>query len=697
MVTEETRALQPGTKIGEYELVRPLGEGGQGVLYLARRGAREVALKLSSRRRSEHSPADWQRIEGRVRREIATLMSVSHPNVVRLYSAEWWPDLDGYLYIVMEYVQGECFGEWLARARPSLKELCRVVAAVANGLAELHGHGIFHRDLKDDNVLVRSDGQPIIIDFGFARHRSAKTLTEVDGRVGNSLHLSPELCRFVLGASHEASGSGYTYRPSDDMHSLGFLLYEALVGEPPFGGDEDNEWLLMKEIVSKVPARPRVLNPAVPEVLDDLVMRLLSKQGEERPSAEEAMKVLEAASENSGPAWEAPFEAKSTGGARAAAEVLAELRLDDPSLGAPSQPVQRGDGAAAGEAPSAPAAAARLPSISAEKAFVSPAGESAPASASVEGPLLSPGMEGVGERLRSLSPPDKRHRLSWVGMGALALLSLWLFLRQAPPSRAPQSLLVAANPGAPPSMSPPPAVTPAPVPVAAVSAPALSTTTPVAEPPRGLATRSEGGGKRRPVGTPVVRRSLEGTTAVEFADAPQTPSSCRVLKGTLIPARLLASANGNNPGPVGAEVTEDVQGLGGCVALPRGSGLVCASHGARGSRLSVSCDAVSLARGSVALVGLALGKDRQPGLPVRGFSGEGEVQTVDGASAAVDLGQRTASRALLAAGPVGEVANDVLATGGAAARAPSLQSSRPLPSQPVAKGTDFFVFVQQDF
>ncbi len=162
--------LLPGTMVGPWEIVDLLGKGGFGVAYKVRRDGRYYALKLTLFRAADLSPDQRDRHEASVRRECGILLQLNHPNIVRVHGFERWPDLnEGYLYIVMDLVNGQKLYAWRDRSVPSLRRICHVFQRIALALAEAHERGAFHRDIKSENVLVGIDGEPILIDWGIAR------------------------------------------------------------------------------------------------------------------------------------------------------------------------------------------------------------------------------------------------------------------------------------------------------------------------------------------------------------------------------------------------------------------------------------------------------------------------------------------------------------------------------------------------
>lgn len=255
---------------GRYALVRELGRGGMGVVYLAedvRRGA-FVAVKLGP-------PAGFDPdADARFEREAVTLATLRHPNIVRVHTMGF--DASGRRYIVMDYVEGETVAAILARLRARREWLpvpraIELVTGVAAGLGAAHAAGLVHRDVSATNVIVGPDGRPVLTDFGLARAAHARSSPAL--LVGTPRYLAPELLR------------GEPIAPSDahlpDVYALGVLAYELLTGRPPFDGPDFLD--LLQQIREAEPPPPSALRPEIPRVLDRILLRALAKDPHARP------------------------------------------------------------------------------------------------------------------------------------------------------------------------------------------------------------------------------------------------------------------------------------------------------------------------------------------------------------------------------------------------------------------------------
>ncbi|AKF06360.1 serine/threonine-protein kinase [Sandaracinus amylolyticus] len=260
--------MEPGTRIGKYVIEARLGEGGNGTVYAARDGVlgRHVAFKVLH----PHLVSDAQ-IAARFRQEAQAMAQLNHPNVVIVHDfvgeANRWA-------IVMELaVNGETLGSLIKRAgRLDPARAARLCTQVAAGLGHAHARGIVHRDVKPANVLVLRDGGSEvakITDFGIARVANGERRTQAQLTLGTLWYIAPE----------QAQNSSVDARA--DVYSLGATLYEALTGSVPF--PYDNAARVLAAHISEMPRPPSTRAPGIPEVLDELVLRCLSKNPDERP------------------------------------------------------------------------------------------------------------------------------------------------------------------------------------------------------------------------------------------------------------------------------------------------------------------------------------------------------------------------------------------------------------------------------
>ncbi len=220
----------PDLCIGRYRLERPLGAGGMGEVYLAHddRLDRSVAIK-----RVRVDGVGGQHQE-RLRREARALARLSHPNVVQVYEVD---EHEGQTFVVMEYIDGQTLGRWLAQTERSWNEVLEVFLAAARGLIAAHEAGLVHRDFKPDNVLLGSDGSVRVVDFGLVL--AGEDLRDLDEDPGASGTGDARLSQAgaIIGTIRYMSFEQLCGQPIDarsDQFSFCLSLYEALWGEPPF-------------------------------------------------------------------------------------------------------------------------------------------------------------------------------------------------------------------------------------------------------------------------------------------------------------------------------------------------------------------------------------------------------------------------------------------------------------------------------
>ncbi len=209
------------TRIGKFEILRPLGKGAMGEVFLAVDPliGRHVAIKTIRGAEAEGTEA-----RDRFQREARAAGQLSHPNLVGIH--EFGED-DGLLYLAMEYVEGEDLEKLLARGGLLPQELLDVLAQVCEGLAYAHGRGVLHRDIKPSNIRVVKEGQTLkakVMDFGIARLHNSD-LTGTGTLLGTFGYMAPE---YVQTGKPD---------PRSDLFAVGVILYEALAGRRPFEGD----------------------------------------------------------------------------------------------------------------------------------------------------------------------------------------------------------------------------------------------------------------------------------------------------------------------------------------------------------------------------------------------------------------------------------------------------------------------------
>jgi eukaryotic-like serine/threonine-protein kinase len=248
-----------------YDLERPIGEGGMATVYLARdmKHERRVAIKVLRPELSASLGAD------RFLREIRVAANLQHPNILGLYDSG---ELDGLLYYVMPFVEGESLRDRLNREQQlPIHDALQIAREAAEALDYAHKHGIVHRDIKPENILLQG-GHALVADFGIARAFSqagGEKLTQTGMAVGTPAYMSPE----------QSHGSDHVDARSD-VYSLGCVLYELLIGQPPFTGP--NAMAIMARHSMEVVPSLQVVRQSVPDSVEDAVLRALEKTPADR-------------------------------------------------------------------------------------------------------------------------------------------------------------------------------------------------------------------------------------------------------------------------------------------------------------------------------------------------------------------------------------------------------------------------------
>ncbi|WP_237216593.1 serine/threonine-protein kinase, partial [Falsiroseomonas oryziterrae] len=309
--------IEPGGKLGKYELRGTLGRGAMGVVYdgwdpiIGRR----VAIKTA--RTPDASDTEAVEEMARFKREAQAAGRLTHPNIVGVYD---YGEDNGVAYIVMEFVDGPSLKSLIEKQeRMALPQIVKVMEDLLTGLAFSHARGIVHRDIKPANLMLTTDGIGKIADFGIARIESS-SMTQAGTVMGTPAYMSPE--QFM----------GQTVDARTDIYSSGVLLYQLLTGERPFEGGMT---AIMHKALHTDPTPPSTLSVTSPRALDAVVAKAMAKRPEERyPNAEAFLAALKAAASGQAPAPE-PDEEATMVAPRAAAAVA-------PKPAAPARPTAPG-------------------------------------------------------------------------------------------------------------------------------------------------------------------------------------------------------------------------------------------------------------------------------------------------------------------------------------------------------------------
>jgi serine/threonine protein kinase/ABC-type transport system substrate-binding protein len=268
--------LQSGQTILHYRVLEKIGQGGMGEVYKAedQKLGRQVALKLLP----PDAAAD-DKAKRRLLQEARAASALNHPNIVTIYSIE---EAEGFVFIVMEYVEGKTLKSIINQGAMEPADLIQLGAQVADALAAAHAAGLIHRDIKPSNILVTPSGQAKILDFGLAKltqvsdqplssEQTMSRLTKTGMVLGTLSYMSPEQTR------------GETLDARTDIFSLGCVLYEAATGKMPFSGPSILS--VLHEIATADPQSPSAISNKVPQGLESIIKRCLTKDREKRYSS----------------------------------------------------------------------------------------------------------------------------------------------------------------------------------------------------------------------------------------------------------------------------------------------------------------------------------------------------------------------------------------------------------------------------
>jgi serine/threonine protein kinase len=268
--------LNPGTRLGRYEIRSKIGEGGMGEVYLAQdmELERSVALKVLP----ADVGADPQRLN-RFVQEAKAASALNHPNILTVHEIGRTDDIR---FIATEFIDGETLRQRMRKAPPKLADALDAIVQIASALAAAHAAGIIHRDIKPENIMRRRDGIVKVLDFGLAKLSEKTDLGTVDADavtkalvqtepgavVGTIAYMSPEQVR------------GFAVDARTDIFSLGVLIYELVAGQAPFGGGTKSD--LIVSLLDREPPPLTRFAPATPAELERIVMKALAKDRDER-------------------------------------------------------------------------------------------------------------------------------------------------------------------------------------------------------------------------------------------------------------------------------------------------------------------------------------------------------------------------------------------------------------------------------
>jgi predicted ATPase len=268
-----------GARVGPYEIISQLGAGGMGEVYRAQdpRLGRDIALKVIRRALLAEQGSQDDALE-RLLREATLASALNHPNIVTIYETGV---VGNDRYIAMELVEGRTLRQLATDGLP-LERSVAIARQIAEALAVAHAAQIVHRDIKPDNVMVRTDGYIKLLDFGLARLHHATIAAGSTGMgtepgliIGTVAYMSPEQAR------------GETVAPEADIFAFGTMLYELVTGRHPFMAA--SQLGTLHALMWETPEPPSLVNPEVPRALDQLILETLQKDSRLRPGAGEVL------------------------------------------------------------------------------------------------------------------------------------------------------------------------------------------------------------------------------------------------------------------------------------------------------------------------------------------------------------------------------------------------------------------------
>ncbi|MGV3523807.1 MAG: protein kinase domain-containing protein [Candidatus Sericytochromatia bacterium] len=255
--------LKPGMRIaGRYQLLEELGSGGSATVYRARDldTQQVVALKhLALQHNLTHKEVETRIY--RFQNEARTMAFLHHPHIMSVFDAL---ELDGQYYMVMEFLEGMHLKEYMARFRPTVREVLGFLEQIAGALEYAHSRNVIHRDIKPENIMIVQGTTAKLLDFGIAKFEFSSQVTTDGTILGTVAYMSPEQLQSSRTTTHQS-----------DIYSLGTLMYEVFTGRLPFLADSPGAAVV--QIFSEEPTPPIQINPAVGPDLNQLILTCMSK------------------------------------------------------------------------------------------------------------------------------------------------------------------------------------------------------------------------------------------------------------------------------------------------------------------------------------------------------------------------------------------------------------------------------------
>ena len=263
--------FQVGERVGDYEILQVLGAGGMGQVYKVRN---TLSDRIEAMKVLLPGLVGDAQLADRFLREIKVQASLIHKNIAQLYTAQRNGDQ---ILMLLEYVDGATMDNLMKRGALNTEAAVNLFAQVLDALAFAHAHGVVHRDIKPQNIMVTTDGTAKLMDFGIARAAQDKKLTQTGRTLGSLYYMSPEQIR----GAEDIDGRS-------DLYSLGITLYEAATGTRPFEGDSD--YTIMAAHLQQPPIPPVERDPRLNKTLSDVILAALEKDREQRFQSADAFK-----------------------------------------------------------------------------------------------------------------------------------------------------------------------------------------------------------------------------------------------------------------------------------------------------------------------------------------------------------------------------------------------------------------------
>ncbi len=261
MVSKQQRQIPE--KLGRYRILKQLGEGGMGAVFLALDSEldRQVALKIP-----HIAEDDGSSVLERFYREARAAATLRHPNICPVFDIA---EHQGIPFLTMAFIEGKSLSDFKRTKPITHRQSAILVRKLALALQEAHQRGIIHRDLKPANIMIDRRSEPIVMDFGLARRASDARLTQSGAMIGTPAYMPPE----------QISATAETMGPACDIYSLGVILFELLAGRLPFSGDA---MAMLARILTDQPPKPSTFQADLDPALDAICLRAIAKKPEDR-------------------------------------------------------------------------------------------------------------------------------------------------------------------------------------------------------------------------------------------------------------------------------------------------------------------------------------------------------------------------------------------------------------------------------